>query len=59
MNDLYAAFVLDNRVDDSIVAAACKSQAGKLIAEWFAYPGGVPGERAEDELDAGRGDLLW
>lgn len=59
VNDLYASFVLDDRVDDSVVAAASRSQAGKLIAERFADAGRVPGERTEDELDAGRSDLLW
>jgi len=58
VDDLYSARVLNDGVDDPVVAAASRVQANQLITKGFANPERVPDERAEDELDAGRRDLF-
>lgn len=58
MHDLHHGWVLDDRVDDPVVAAACGVETGELVSEWFADAARVPGERAEDGLNAGYNDLL-
>lgn len=58
VHDLYAACVFDDGVDDPVVTSTRRVQACQFISEGFADPARVLGERAEDELDTGRRDLL-
>lgn len=58
VEDFYSAGGFDDGVDDTIVATAGRSQAGQLITKGFADLPGVLDERAVDEFDASRRDLL-
>lgn len=58
MQDLHRAGVFNDAVDHSVVTSASRVQAAKLAAERLAYSRWIVIERPEDELDAGRGDLL-
>jgi hypothetical protein len=59
MHDLHRAGGLDDAVDHTVVTSASRVQAAKLAAEGLAYSLWIVSESPEDELDAGRGDLLW
>jgi hypothetical protein len=59
MQDLHHLGVLDDAIDHSVVTSAGRVQAHKLTAERLAYSLWVVSEGSEDELDAGRGDLVW
>lgn len=59
MHDLHRAGVFNDAVDHPVVASTRGVQATKLAAEGLPYSLGIVSERPEDELDAGRGDLLW
>lgn len=59
VHDLHRAGVFDDAVDHPVVTSASSVQAAKLAAEGFAYSLWIVSEGPEDELDAGRGDLLW
>lgn len=48
--------MLDDGVDDPVVAAAGSVQANQLLTEGLANPTWVLNERAEEELDTGRRD---
>jgi hypothetical protein len=58
MHDLHRAGVFNDAVDHPVITSASGVQAAKLAAEGFAYSPWILSERPEDELDAGRGDLL-
>ena len=59
MQDLYRVGVFNDAVDHSVVTSASRVQTAKLTTEGFAYSLWIVSERPEEELDAGRGDLLW
>jgi hypothetical protein len=59
VHDLHRAGVFNDAVDHPVVTSASRVQAAKLAAEGLAYSMWVVSERPEDELDTGRGDLLW
>jgi hypothetical protein len=59
MHDLHRAGVCNDSVDHPVVPAASRVQAAKLAAKRLAYSLWTVTEGPEDELDAGRGDLLW
>jgi hypothetical protein len=59
MQDLHRAGLLNDAVDHSVVTSAGRVQAPKLAAQRLAYSLWIVSERSEDELDTGRGDLLW
>ena len=59
VDDLDAVFVLNDGVDDPVVAPTRRSESGKLTAQGFPDALGVLDEWAEDEFDAGSSDLLW
>lgn len=59
MQDLHRAGVFNDAVDHPVVTAASGVQPDKLAPEALAHSLWIVGERPEDELDAGRGDLLW
>lgn len=58
MHDLHRAGVFNDTVDHPVVTAASRVQPAKLAAEGLAYSLWIVSERPEEELDAGRGDLL-
>jgi hypothetical protein len=58
MQDLQRAGVFNDAADHSVVTSASGVQAANLAAERLAYSLGIVSESPEDELDAGRGDLL-
>jgi hypothetical protein len=59
MHDLHRAGGFDDAVDHPVVTSASRVQPAKLAAEGLAYSPWIVSERPEDELDAGRGDLVW
>jgi hypothetical protein len=59
MHDLHRAGVFNDAVDHPVVTSASSVQPDKLAAEGLAYSLWIVSERPDDELDAGRGDLLW
>ena len=59
MHDLHRAGVFNDAVDHPVVTSAGTVQPDKLAAEGLAYSLWIISETPEDELDAGRGDLLW
>jgi hypothetical protein len=59
MHDLHRAGVFNDAVDHPVVTSASRVQPNKLAAEGLAYSLWIVSERPDDELDAGRGDLLW
>jgi hypothetical protein len=59
MHDLHRAGVFNDAVDHPVVTSASRVQPNKLAAEGLAYSLLIVSERPDDELDAGRGDLLW
>jgi hypothetical protein len=59
MYDLHRARVFNDAVDHPVVTAASRVQAAEFTAEGLAYSPWIVTERPVDELDAGRGDLLW
>ena len=59
VHDLHRASVFNDAVDHPVVSSASRVQPAKPAAEELAYSLWIVGERPEDELDAGRGDLLW
>lgn len=56
--DLHRASVFNDAVDNAVVTPPRRVQAGKLCTEGLAYPSRTDGKGPEDELDAGRRDLL-
>ena len=58
MHDLHRARVFNDAVDHPVVTSASRVQAAKLAAEGLAYSLWIVSQGPEDELDAGRGDLL-
>ena len=58
VHDLHGADVFHYAVDHAVITSASRVQATKLGTEGFAYTPRILGEGPEDELDAGRGDLL-
>jgi len=59
MHDLHRAGVINDAADHPVVTSASSVQAGELAAEGLAYSLWIVSERPEDELGAGRSDLLW
>jgi hypothetical protein len=59
MHDLHRAGIFKDSVDHAVITSASSVQTAELAAEGLAYPLWIVAERPEDELDAGRGDLLW
>jgi hypothetical protein len=58
MYDLHGTGVVNDAVDHPVVTSASRAQAAELAAERLTYSPWIVSERPEDELDAGRGDLL-
>ena len=59
MQDLHGAGGFNDAIDDTVVTSASRVQAAELAAEGFSYSLRIVGQRPEDELGAGGGDLLW
>jgi len=59
MQDLHRAGAVNDAVDHPIVTSASRVQTAELTAEELSYSLRIVGQRPEDELDAGGGDLLW
>ena len=57
--DLHRAGVFNDAVDHPVVTSTSRVQPGELAAEGLAHSLWIVSERPEDELDAGRSDLLW
>lgn len=58
VHDLHRAGVFNDAVDHPVVTSASRVQPDKLAAEGLACSLWIISQRPEDELDAGRGDLL-
>jgi len=58
MQDLHRAGVFNDAVDHSVVTSTSRVHTAKLATGRLAYSLWIASERPEDELDAGRGDLL-
>lgn len=59
MHDLDRSDVFNDAVDHSVVTSASRVQPDKLATKGLADSLWVVRQRPEDELDAGRSDLLW
>ena len=58
MQDLDRAALFNDAVDHPVVTSASRVQTAELTAQELPYSLRVVGQRPEDELDAGGGDLL-
>ena len=54
----YTRLRIVHAVDDAVAAAPSGTQTGELAAQSTAEPVGILRQRTEDELEAGRPDLL-
>lgn len=59
VHDLQGAGVFNDAEDHPVVTSTSRVQSGEFAAQRLAYSLWIVSERPEDELDAGRGDLLW